>query len=100
VAIISKTRFKESAMSYFTHEQLSMTVSFLYPQAQQGVNFRAAMYVADSPAFVPLSDAWIEGWAVEGVEQPDVEYLKRVYSENNLGAGPTPPSGEIPVTES
>ena len=86
-------------MTFFTHEMLAKTVSFLYPSAVPMVNYRPCMYVADSLQFKPLSDAWIEAWEVDGVEQPDVEYLKRVYVENNLGAEPTPPSGEIPVTE-
>ena len=42
------------------------------------------MEVADTPKFIPMSDAWIEAWTAEGIEQPSIEYLKQIYADNDL----------------
>ena len=71
-------------MEYFIHDQVVKTIKFLYPDVQHGNDYRCLMQVADTPKFIPLSDAWIEAWTAEGVEQPSIEYLKQVWAENNL----------------
>ena len=71
-------------MSFFTHDQIVKTITFLYPNLKSNWDYRSVMSVADSPKFIPLSDGWIEAWTVEGIEQPPIEYLKQVYADNNL----------------
>jgi hypothetical protein len=71
-------------MTFFTHDQVVKTVSFLYPGVKNGWDYRALMEVADSPKFIPMSDAWIEAWTAEGIAQPSIEYLKQVWAENDL----------------
>jgi len=71
-------------MSFFTHDQAVKTITFLYPSVKHGWDYRCLMEVADTPKFIPLSDAWIEAWTAEGIEQPSIEYLKQVYAENDL----------------
>jgi len=77
-------------MEYFIHDQVVKTINFLYPNIQNGNDYRCLMNVADTPKFIPLSDAWIEAWTAEGVEQPSIEYLKQVWVENNLSAWASP----------
>jgi hypothetical protein len=71
-------------MTFFTHDQVVKTVSFLYPDVKNGWDYRALMEVADSPKFIPMSNAWIEAWTVEGISQPSIDYLKQVWAENDL----------------
>jgi hypothetical protein len=71
-------------MSFFTHEQAIKAITFLYPQVKHGWDYRCVMEVADTPKFIPLSDAWLEAWTAEGIEQPSIEYLKQVYADNDL----------------
>jgi hypothetical protein len=71
-------------MSFFTHDQAVKAITFLYPEVKHGLDYRCLMQVADTPKFIPMSDAWIEGWTAEGIEQPSIEYLKQVYAENDL----------------
>jgi hypothetical protein len=71
-------------MNFFTHNQAVKAISFLYPEVKDGIHYRCLMYVADNPEFIPMSDAWVENWTAEGVEQPSIEYLKQVYADNDL----------------
>jgi hypothetical protein len=71
-------------MAFFTHDQAVKAITFLYPNIQNNWDYRCLMEVANSPKFIPLSDAWIESWTAEGIEQPSIEYLKQVYAENDL----------------
>jgi hypothetical protein len=71
-------------MSFFTHDQAVKAITFLYPHLKSHWDYRCLMEIADTPKFIPLSDAWIEGWTAEGIEQPSIEYLKQVYADNNL----------------
>lgn len=73
-------------MEYFIHDQVVKTLKFLYPQVEHGWDYRCVMSVADTPKFIPLSDAWIEAWTAEGIPQPSIEYLKQVWAENNLAS--------------
>lgn len=71
-------------MSFFVHDQVVKAVTFLYPHLKCHWDYRCLMEVADTPKFIPCSDAWIEGWTAEGIEQPSIEYLKQVYADNDL----------------
>lgn len=71
-------------MEFFIHDQAVKTIKFLYPALQHGWDYRCLMSVADTPKFIPLSDAWIEAWTAEDIEQPSIEYLKQVWLDNNL----------------
>jgi len=71
-------------MSFFTHDQAVKAITFLYPEVKHGWDYRCLMEVADTPKFIPMSDAWIEAWTAEGIEQPSIEYLKQVYADNDL----------------
>jgi hypothetical protein len=71
-------------MSFFTHAQTAKAIAFLYPQVKNGWDYRCVMEVADTLKFIPMSDAWIEAWTAEGIEQPSIEYLKQVYADNDL----------------
>jgi hypothetical protein len=77
-------------MEYFIHDQVVKTLKFLYPQIEHALDYRCLMSVADSPKFIPLSDAWIEAWTVSDIEQPSIEYLKQVWIEQDLSSWSAP----------
>lgn len=83
-------------MEFFTHDQVIKTLKFLHPQIEHGTDYRCLISIADSPKFIPLSDAWIEAWTVEDVLEPSIEELKTAWVERNLvsWAAPNQPTIE------
>lgn len=76
-------------MSFFIHRQAIAAIQFLYPDLKNNVDYIVVMEIdrskpkSESGGF-PLADCIIAEWRTEAYPQPTIEYLKQVYTDNNL----------------
>jgi hypothetical protein len=94
-------------MSFFIHKQAVAAIQFLYPELVNNIDYIVVMKIDKTQPItadgsVPLEDCFIAEWRTTSHPEPTIEYLKQVYSENNLDtktlAKPAPTSAQPATT--